>query len=85
MKRVFLVSLDGTAVHAGHQILGFVSNNNQEIIDNYVDNIYGLRLRHLLPNRFSWQDGCHWEYSTNRLGVDVHVDICHNLDNNENE
>lgn len=85
MKQVFLVSLNGTAVHAGHQILGFISNNNQEIIDNYVENRYGLRLRHLLPNRFSWQDGCHWEYSTNRLNVDVHVDICDNLEENEDE
>lgn len=80
MKKVYLIALDGTAVDAGHHILGFLSSNNQYIITNYIKNIFGLTLQNLLPNKVSFQNGCHWEYLTDRPGVNVHVDVCYNLE-----
>lgn len=85
MKKVFLVSLDGTGVAGEHHIIGFISNNNRELIANFIKEQYGLILQDLLPNRFDFQNGYHWEYSTNRLDIDVHVDICYNLDDNEDK
>lgn len=85
MKSVFLVSLHGTGVWGQHQVMGFLSRNDKDLITNIVKNQHGIILRDLLPNRFTFQNGCHWEYSTNRLDVDVHVDICENLDEHEDE
>ena len=85
MKRVFLVSLDGLEVAGEHHIIGFISSNNRELITNFIKEQYGLILQDQLPNRFDFQNGYHWEYSTNRLDIDVHVDIYYNLDENEDE
>lgn len=85
MKKVFLVSLNGTAVHAGHQILGFISNNNKELIANFLKNMYKLTLQAQLPNKFTFQNGNHWEYLTNNPHVNIHVDVCYNLDENGDE
>lgn len=85
MKKVFLVSLDGLGVAGEHHIIGFISSNNRELITNFIKEQYGLILQDLLPNRFDFQNGIHWEYSTNRLDIDVHVDIYYNLNEDENE
>ena len=80
MKRVFLVLLDRTGVAGEHHIIGFISSNNRNVIANYIKERYDLMLQDLLPNRFSFQDGVHWEYLTDRPGVNVHVDVCYNLE-----
>lgn len=80
MKRVFLVSLDGTGVCGRHSIIGFLSNNDKETITNYIKNQYGIALQDLLPNKFSFQDGYHWEYMTDNFDVNVQVDVCYNLE-----
>ena len=85
MKRVFLVSLDGTGVAGEHRIIGFISSNNRELIANFIKERYGLILQDLLPNRFSFEDGVHWEYLTDRLNVNIHVDLCYNLNEDEDE
>lgn len=85
MKRVFLVTLVGPGVAGRHCILGFLSSNNKEMIATYIKNKFNLILEEELMNQFTHQIGRHWEYSTNRLDVDVHVDICKNLDENEDE
>ena len=85
MKRVFLVSLDGLGVAGEHHIIGFISSNNRELIANFIKEQYGLILQDQLHNMFDFQNDIHWEYSTNRLDIDVHVDIYYNLDENEDE
>ncbi len=85
MKRVFLVSLDGTGVAGGNTIIGFLSSNDKNIIANYIKHEYGLTLQDLLPNKFSFQEGYHWEYTTDGSNVNVHVDVCHNLNQDENK
>lgn len=85
MKRVFLVSLDGTGILGGHKIIGFFSNNTKEIIANYLKNMYKLTLQDQLENLYTYQNGYHWEYTTNNPDVNVHVDVCYNLNKYENE
>lgn len=85
MKRVFLVSLDGTGVCGGHSIIGFLSDNDKEIIANYIKNQYGLTLQKQLPNKFTFQNDYHWEYTTDNHDVNVHVDVCYNLNEYDNE
>ena len=33
----------------------------------------------IIPNKFAFQKGCHWEYNTNRENVNVHIDIVYNI------
>lgn len=80
MKVVFLVSLVGEGVHAGRSILGFISSNNRDFITSYIKNKYNLTLGEQYRPRYTIEIGCHWEYSTNRPDVDVHVDIIDNLE-----
>lgn len=85
MKKVFLVSLDGKGVVGEHHIIGFISSNNREFIANFIKEQYGLILQDLLPNRFDFQDGLHWNYRTNKFGVNIHVDLCYNLNKDEDK
>lgn len=85
MKQIFLVSLVGYGVAGKRFIIGFLSSNKKEIIATYIKNKFNLILDEELMNQFNWQIGHHWEYSTNRFDVDVHVDICYNLNENENK
>lgn len=75
MKKVFLISLDGVGVFGGHSIAAILSSNSREVIARYIKNQYNLILRDLLPNKYAFQNGNHWEYSTNNVRVDVHVDV----------
>lgn len=85
MKQVFLITLVGPGVAGRQAILGFLSSNNKEMIAIYIKNKFNLILEEELINKFTHQIGNHWEYSTNRLDVDVHVDIYYNLDEHEDE
>lgn len=80
MKQVFLIALDGTGVSEGHSILGFLSNNDIVSIRNYIKNMYGLTLQQQLPNEYDFQYGKHWEYATDDCNVNVHIDVCYNLE-----
>ena len=80
MKKVFLVSLVGEGVHAGRSVLGFISSNNSEFISTYIKNRYNLTLGEQYQARFTFEIGVHWEYATNRIDVDVHVDVVNNLE-----
>ena len=85
MKRVFLVSLDGLGVAGEHHIIGFISSNNRELIANFIKNMYKLTLQDLLPNKDYFLNSNHQEYTTNNPHVNIHVDICYNLEENEDE
>lgn len=85
MKRVFLVTLVKPGIAREHLILGFLSNNNKETIANCLKRKFNLILEEELINRFTRQREGHWEYSTNHLDKDIHVDICYNLDENGDE
>lgn len=85
MKQVFLVSLVGSGVAGGRSVLGFLSSNDKEMITNYIKNMYKIKVKHQLQNKFSFQNGNHWEYITSNLDVDVHVDLYYNLDEYENK
>jgi len=80
MNNVFLVSLIGDGVHAGRSILGFISSNNRDFIARYIKNKYNLTLGGQYQPKFTIEIGCHWEYSTDRPNVDVHVDRVDNLE-----
>lgn len=80
MKQIFLVSLVGPGVVGANSIIGFISSHNREVIANHLDLAYSLVLKDLLPNRFKFQDGYHWEYTTDNYDINVHVDVCGNLE-----
>lgn len=80
MKQVFLIALDGAGVSEGHSILGFLSKNDIVSIRNYIKNMYDLTLQQQLPNEYDFQHGKHWEYTTDDCNVNVHIDVCYNLE-----
>lgn len=85
MKKVFLVSFDGIGVFNNHQIIGFLSSNDRELIANFIKNWYQLTLQDLLPNKLFCLNSYHQEYTTDNPHINIHVDICYNLDENEDE
>lgn len=85
MKKVFLVSLDGTGVTEGHLIVGFVSRPSKNIIRNYIKNKYEFTLQDLLPNELNSYKGYYRKYTTDNPDVNVCVEICYNLNQYEDE
>lgn len=79
MKRMFVISLSGIGITKDYYPIGFLSTNNKDMIATYIKKQYGLILQDELPNKFSFENGNRWNYSTNVSDVIVHVDICHNL------
>ena len=76
MKNViFLISLVGEKVNNGKSIIGYTDGNDKNIIASYVKNRFNLNLGEQLQNKYSFQNGIHWEYETNNDKVFVHVDI----------
>ena len=84
MENVFLVSLYGTITRK-KLIVGFFSYNNKDIIADYIKHKYGFTLQDLVQNEFKFQNDCHWQYTTNASNVNICIDLCHNLDNYEDE
>ena len=80
MKKVFLVSLVGEGGYTRRSILGFINSNNSEVIATYIKNKYNLILGEQYQASFIFEIGIHWEYTTNRPNVDVHVDVVNNLE-----
>lgn len=76
---VFLVSLVGEGVHSGKSIIGYLDGNDRDIIALFIKNKYNLVLGEQMMNKYSFQNGIHWEYTTNRDNVEVHVDIINKI------
>ena len=77
---IFLISLVGEKVINGKSIngksiIGYTDGNDKNIIASYVKNRFNLNLGEQLLNKYSYQNGIHWEYETNNDKVFVHVDI----------
>ena len=72
---IFLISLVGEKVNSGKSIIGYTDNNDKNIIASYVKNRFNIKLGEQLLNKYSYQNGIHWEYETNNDKVFVHVDI----------
>ena len=72
---IFLISLVGEKVNNGKSIIGYTDGNDKNIIALYVKNRYNIKLGEQLQNKYSFQNGIHWEYETNNDKVFVHVDI----------
>ena len=85
MKRVFLVSLNGIGVAGEYTVIGFLSSNNRDVLAAYIKKHYDLILQDQLPNEFGDPNDYHWEYATDSSYVNIHVDVCYNLDENEDE
>lgn len=72
---IFLISLVGEKVNNGKSIIGYTDGNDRNIIALYVKNRYNIKLGEQLQNKYSFQNGIHWEYETDNADVFVHVDI----------
>ena len=72
---IFLISLVGEKVNSGKSIIGYTDNNDKNIIASYVKNRFNIKLGEQLLNKYSYQNGIHWEYETDNDKVFVHVDI----------
>ena len=71
---IFLISLVGEKVSNGKSIIGYTDGNDKNIIAQYVKNRFNIKLDEQLQNKYSFQNGIHWEYETNNDKVFVHVD-----------
>ena len=72
---IFLISLVGEKVNNGKYIIGYTDGNDKNIIASYVKNRFNIKLGEQLQNKYSFQNGIHWEYETDNANVFVHVDI----------
>lgn len=79
MDKIYVISLVGQAVYGCRSIVGFTESNDESVIIRYIEEHYNVTLGSIIPNKFVFQNGCHWEYSTNRENVDVHIDIVYNI------
>lgn len=77
---IFLISLVGEKVNNGKSIIGYTDGNDRNIIALYVKNRYNIKLGEQLLNKYSYQNGIHWEYETNNDKVFVHVDIINKIE-----
>lgn len=77
---IFLISLVGEKVNNGKSIIGYTDGNDKNVIALYVKNRYNIKLGEQLQNKYSFQNGIHWEYETDNAYVDVHVDIIHKIE-----
>ena len=77
---IFLISLVGEKVNNGKSIIGYTDGNDKNVIALYVKNKFNLKLGEQLQNKYSYQNGIHWEYETDNVDVFVHVDIIHKIE-----
>lgn len=77
---IFLISLVGEKVNNGKSIIGYTDGNDRNVIASYIKNRYKLNLGEQLQNKYSFQNGIHWEYETDNVDVFVHVDIIHKIE-----
>ena len=79
MNSIYLITLVGQAVYGCRSIVGFTESKDEDDINRYIEEKYNLTLGSIRPNKFIFQNGCHWEYSTNRENVDIHIDIVYKI------
>lgn len=79
MNSIYLITLVGQAVCGCRSIVGFTESNDEGVINRYIEEHYNVTLDSVIPNKFTFQNGCHWEYTTNKENVDVHIDIVYNI------
>ena len=72
---IFLISLVGEKVNNGKSIIGYTDGNDKNVIALYVKNRFNIKLGEQLQNKYSFQNGIHWEYETDNNKVFVHVDV----------
>ena len=71
---IFLISLVGEKVNSGKSIIGYTDGNDKNIIASYIKDRFNIKLGEQLQNKYSFQNGIHWEYETDNADVFVHVD-----------
>ena len=79
MNSIYIISLVGQAVFGCRSIIGFIESKNKGDINRYIEEHYNITLGSIIPNKFVFQNGCHWEYNTNKENVYVHIDIVYNI------
>lgn len=79
MNSIYLITLVGQAVCGCRSIVGFTESNDKGVINRYIKKQYNITLGSIRPNKFVFQNGCHWEYTTNKENVNVHIDIVYNI------
>ena len=77
---IFLISLVGKKVSHGKSIIGYTDNNDKNVITSYVKDKFNIKLGKQLLNKYSYQNGIHWEYETDNDKVFVHVDIIYKIE-----
>ena len=85
MNSIYLITLVGQAVYGGRSIVGFIESNNESDVTRYIEEHYNITLGSIIPNKFVFQNGYHWEYTTNKENVNVHIDIVYNINNRRYE
>ena len=61
---IFLITLVGEKVHNGTSIIGYIDGNDKNVIASYIKDRFNIKLGEQLLNRYSYQNGIHWEYET---------------------
>ena len=79
MNSIYVISLVGQSVFGCRSIVGFSESNDESVINKYIEEHYNITLGEIIPNKFAFHNGCHWEYNTNRENVNVHIDIVYNI------
>ena len=79
MDRIYLITLVGQAVFGCRSIVGFIESNNESDVIRYIEEHYNITLGEVIPNKFTFQNGSHWEYNTNRENVNITIDIVYNI------
>lgn len=72
---IFLITLVGDKVHNGTSIIGYTDSNDKSVVASYIKDRFKLNLGEQLLNRYSYQNGIHWEYETDNANVFVHIDV----------
>lgn len=79
MNSIYVISLVGQAVFGGRSIIGFIESKNEDDVNKYIEEHYNLTLGSIIPNKFVFQNGYHWEYNINRENVYLHIDKVNNI------
>lgn len=79
MEKIYVVSLIGDAVWGGRSVHGFMETFDLDHIKQHIKEHNNLELGEQYPNKYDFQNGCHWEYATNFKSCDVHVDVIYRM------
>lgn len=79
MDKIYVIALIGQAVCGCRAIIGFTESNNESDISRYIEKEYDITLGSIKPNKFVYENDSHWEYTTNKENVYVHIDLVYNI------